>query len=95
MAERRAPNQITAIAIEQAVARGIQAAVSDPATWEAAGKAMRTQAEQSAGGWLLAGLRAAFKKLAWVVLVCVLVYNLGGLPALTALMKGQGFGSAP
>lgn len=93
--ERRAPNQITAQAIEDAVTRGIVSAVSNPNTWELAGKAMRAQAEASAGGWLLGAIRSAAKKLAWIALIFIGVYSLGGANAVVALLKGQGFGNPP
>jgi hypothetical protein len=93
MKDRRAPNAITARAIEEAVAAGIRAAVANPDTWEAAGKAMRLQAQQATGGWLLGSMKAALRHVGWVVVIFVLVYNLGGLPALLALVKGQGVGA--
>jgi hypothetical protein len=90
--DRRAPNQITARAIENAVAAGIQAAVSDPNTWNLAGQAMRQQAEAHAGGWLMAGIKAALTKVAWVSVIFLGVYMLGGWGAVVSLLKGQGIG---
>ena len=77
-------------AITEAVAAGIRQAVSDPAMWDAAGKAMREQAQSAAGGWLIGGVRALITRLAWVVAILVGVYLLGGWGAVVALVKGQG-----
>jgi hypothetical protein len=90
--DRRAPNAITARAIEDAVARGIQAAVANPATWDAAGQAMRVQAQAQAGGWLLAGIKAGLTKIAWILVIFLGVYMLGGGGAVVSLLKGQGLG---
>jgi hypothetical protein len=82
-------------AIERAVAEGIRQAVSDPALWEAAGRAMRQQAEQAAGGWLIGGARAVVQRIGWVLLIGWGVYSIGGWHALVALIKTQGAGGAP
>ncbi len=76
--------------IEMAVARGIRRAVSDPALWEAAGTAMRAQAQSTAGGWLLGGLASVFQRVAWVVVIMAGVYLLGGWAALVAFVKSHG-----
>lgn len=76
-------------AITEAVAAGIRQAVSDPAMWDAAGKAMREQAQTAAGGWLIGGLRAVLTRAAWVVVIVAGVYALGGWGAVVALIKGQ------
>lgn len=88
--ERRQPNVVTANAIQQAVAEGIRQAVADPALWEAAGSAMRMQAQSAAGGWLLGGLRSLATRTAWIVAVFAGVYALGGWGAVLALVKAQG-----
>ena len=91
----RIDNEIAAMkdansqAIAAAVEIGITRAVSNPALWEAAGVAMRQQAQSAAGGWLLGGLRAAATRAAWVVAIVVGVYVLGGWGAVLALLKGQ------
>ncbi len=76
-------------AITEAVAAGIRQAVSDPAMWESAGKAMREQAQSAAGGWLIGGLRALATRAAWIVVIVAGVYALGGWGAVAALIKGQ------
>jgi hypothetical protein len=38
-------------------------------------------------------MKAALRHVGWIVVIFVLVYNLGGLPALLALVKGQGIGA--
>lgn len=76
-------------AIASAVELGITRAVSNPKLWEAAGAAMRQQAQSAAGGWLLGGLKAAATRLAWIVAAIAAVYALGGWGAVLALLKGQ------
>lgn len=82
--ERRAPVHD---AIRAAVAEGIRDAVSDPALWDAAGKAMREQAQSAAGGWLLGGVRVLLARVTWVVAIMAGVYALGGWSALVAFVK--------
>jgi hypothetical protein len=88
--ERRQPNIVTAQAIQSAVADGIRQAVSDPALWDAAGKAMREQAKSAAGGWLIGGVRAVLTRAAWIVAILAGVYALGGWGAVLAFVKSQG-----
>lgn len=88
--ERRAPSRVMEHAITEAVAAGIRQAVSDPGMWDAAGKAMREQAQSAAGGWLIGGLRALATRAAWIVVIFAGVYALGGWGAVVALVKGQG-----
>lgn len=82
--ERRAP---VPDAIRAAVAEGIRDAVSDPALWDAAGKAMREQAQSAAGGWLLGGVRVLLARVTLVVAIMAGVYALGGWGALVAFVK--------
>jgi hypothetical protein len=82
--ERRAPVHD---AIRAAVAEGIRDAVSDPALWDAAGKAMREQAQSAAGGWLLGGVHVLLARVTWVVAIMAGVYALGGWSALVAFVK--------
>ena len=77
------------LAIAAAVENGIMRAVSNPALWEAAGAAMRQQAQNAAGGWLLGGVKAAATRAAWIVAIIAGVYALGGWGAVLALLKGQ------
>lgn len=80
-------------AIADAVEAGILRAVSNPALWEAAGAAMRSQAQSAAGGWLLGGLRAMVNRAAWIIAILAGVYALGGWGAVVALVKGHGAAS--
>jgi len=73
--------------IASAIESGIRAAVSDPALWSAAVAAMRAHARQEAGTWLFSGLGAAFSKLAWVLVIGLGVYLLGGWSALASFIK--------
>lgn len=85
--ERRAPVHD---AIRAAVAEGIRDAVSDPALWEAAGKAMRNQAQSAAGGWLLGGVHALLTRAAWALAIVAGIYALGGWAAVGAFFKSGG-----
>lgn len=85
-------DRLTIELIEEAVAEGIRRAVSDPRTWEAAGMAMREQAQSAAGGWVLGGVVKLMKRTAWVVIIVSGVYALGGWAAVAALFKTQGVG---
>lgn len=73
--------------IPELMAAGIVAAVSSPATWEAAQTAMQTRARNAAGGWVLGGARFLFDKLLWAGLALLAVYTLGGWPAIAAMLK--------
>lgn len=73
--------------IPQLMAEGIVAAVGNPATWAAGREAMKRQAQQAAGGWLLGGLRFIADKLMWATVAFVAIYALGGWPAIAAALK--------
>lgn len=62
--------------------------VSDPAFWAAAGDALRRQARDYAGGFVLDGLRSGLRKLAWLFIIVGGVYMVGGWSAIAALFKG-------
>lgn len=76
--------------IEDAVAAGIRRAVSDPELWDAAGAAMRMHAQSAAGGWFLGGMIAVLRKAAWVVVVVMGIYLIGGWGAVVAFLKANG-----
>ncbi|MGI9217126.1 MAG: hypothetical protein ACR2JA_09045 [Hydrogenophaga sp.] len=73
--------------IPELMAQGIVAAVSSPATWEAAQNAMQARALNAAGGWLIGSLRFVVDKLLWACLALLAVYTLGGWPAIAAMLK--------
>lgn len=81
--------------MQQAVADGIKAVVSDPAFWAAAGAAMQQRAQSTAGGWLFAGLRAAFSKVGLILIVLIGVGMVGGWPAFFATLKSILGGHTP
>jgi hypothetical protein len=81
-----------AVTMREAVGAGLRDAVADPQLWEAAGRAMREQAQSAAGGWLLGGVGALGKRAAWVLAIGAGVYALGGWSALVALIKAQAAG---
>ena len=58
-----------AVTMRDAVTAGLRDAVADPQLWEAAGRAMREQAQSAAGGWLLGGVGALGKRAAWIVAI--------------------------
>ena len=87
-AERRAV-VMTPHVIEVAVAAGIRTAVSDPELWAAAGKAMREQAQTAAGGLVLSGIRAAANRAAWILLLVLAIYSVGGWQAVVSWLKAQ------
>lgn len=101
--DRRAEDRITAarlrvleeqmadiaVTMRHSVTAGLRDAVADPELWEAAGKAMREQAQSAAGGWLLGGARALLQRAAWVVAILSGVYALGGWGAVVAWVKGH------
>lgn len=78
-----------AVVMREAVRAGLRDAVADPQLWDAAGKAMREQAQSAAGGWLLGGVGALGKRAAWILAIGAGVYALGGWSALVALIKAQ------
>lgn len=88
--ERRRPDPAHAAAIEQAVAAGIRAALSDATTWDAAARAMREHAQSAAGGWLIGGLITLAKRAAWIALFCVAAYQFSGWSGVASLIRTQG-----
>mgnify|MGYP003489826559 FL=1 len=73
--------------IPELMARGIVSAVGNPETWTAAKKAMRKEAQDVAGNWLMGIIKFALDKVMWGALFLVAVYWVGGMPALVGLLK--------
>ena len=73
--------------VRRAIRDGIAEAVADPRVWSAAVEAMKTHAQQEAGGWLLGNLRTFFGKLLLFVVLGMAVYMTGGWSALVAYFK--------
>jgi hypothetical protein len=73
--------------VAEATADGIKRAVADPAMWAAASEGMRRHAANEAGGWLLSGIKAACSRVAWIAVIGLAVYMVGGWSALVALFK--------
>jgi hypothetical protein len=88
--------QIDVDAIRIAVRDGIVAAASDREVWKLALDTLvpvaRQHAQAEAGGWLLGGIKAFLSKLAWVAVIGMGIYLLGGWAALVAFFK---HGSVP
>jgi hypothetical protein len=78
---------LTPEAVRVAIEHGIRAAVSDPALWSAAIRAMQAHAATEAGGWLFSGIGAALSKIAWAVIIGLAIYMVGGWTALAAFVK--------
>ena len=76
--------------VAEATADGIKRAVSDPALWAAASEGMRMHAANEAGGWLLSGMKAMFSRIAWIALIVLAVYSVGGWGGVVALFKSSG-----
>jgi len=87
--ELAAMKQANAEAIAAAVEAGIMAAASNPALWQAAGAAMRQQAQSAAGGWLLGGLFKALKQVAWIAVFVLAAYQFAGWAGVMGLLKTQ------
>lgn len=80
----------TAQQLQQAVAGGMREALDDPDLWAAAMKGLSRAAQQEAGGWLFSGIRTALSRLAWLLVLGMLVYQFGGWTALTSIFKQGG-----
>jgi hypothetical protein len=80
--------------IGEAIQQANMRTVSDPAFWAAAGAALRREARDQAGGFVLDGVRNTFRWVAWVLLIGMGVYLVGGWTALLALVKSA-FGFHP
>ena len=70
--------------IREAVISGIQAAMGDPKTWEAAVTAWKSQAKTAAGGLMFEGVH----KMALAITAVLAVYALGGWSAVVKFIKG-------
>lgn len=77
----------TAAQLQDAVAGGMREALDDPRIWSSAMQGLTKAAQQEAGGWLFAGIRTALSRLAWLLVLGMLVYQFGGWSALTAIFK--------
>lgn len=78
---------LTAADVRRAVADGFMDAISSDAFWPAITNGMQRQAHQRAGGWLFGGLRELFSKLAWLFVIGLGIYLVGGWTALVAFFK--------
>lgn len=73
-----------------AVAEGVRAAMTQEAAvefWATGLDVLQKQAAQAAGGWVMTGLGALFRKVALFALLGGLVYALGGWSALVGFAK--------
>jgi hypothetical protein len=78
-------------AIRIAVRDGIVSAASDREVWRVALETLvpiaREHAQAEAGGWLLGGIKTLASRLAWVALIGMAIYLVGGWSALVAFFK--------
>jgi hypothetical protein len=82
-------DQVTKNELRDAVADGFRDAISDPAFWDAAMTAIQSRAQQEAGGWLLGGVKKFLQKVAWILVIGLGVYLVGGWAALVAFFKAN------
>lgn len=82
--------EIVADATKQGLKEGLREVLSDPATWEAGSDGLQAHAKSKAGGFVLAGLRSLFTRLAWVLTAALAIYMVGGWAALVAFFKSGG-----
>lgn len=80
-------SEISAIRAE--VAAGIKDAVSDPDTWAIAFDAFNKYAQSQTGRIFLGGVWTVLRKLAFIGMIVVGVYAIGGIPAVVALFKAS------
>ncbi len=85
---------LTGKEIAEAVAQGLTQAVSSPEFWTAATAAASARARTHAGSWLFGGIGAVFSKMAWVFVIGLGIYLIGGWSALIAFFK-SGAGTHP
>lgn len=78
---------LSADAIKDAVAAGMQQAVGSPDFWDAGFKAMGERTASAAGGLLLDGVWGTLRRVAWFVLAGFAVYIAGGWSALVSMFK--------
>jgi hypothetical protein len=76
--------------VEEAIAKGIRAVVTDPNTWDAAFIAMKDGAQRQAGKFTFNFVGAIFRKTIFVAGVGMIVYYIGGWALLATWLKGQG-----
>lgn len=77
----------TADQLQHAVARGMREALDDPDIWSAAMKGLSRAAQQEAGGWLFSGIKTTLSRLAWLIVLGLLVYQYGGWSKMVAFFK--------
>jgi threonine/homoserine/homoserine lactone efflux protein len=82
--ERRSPSEE---AMRTAVRDGIVAAASDPHVWSVAIETLKQNAQNQAGGWLLGRVKSFLSTLAWLFVIGMLVYMMGGWSALMSFLK--------
>lgn len=83
----RADVQMMPDRIGDAIQRANMRTVSDPVFWAAAGDALRKQARDQAGNFVLDGIKGFARKVGWLLLIVGGVYMVGGWPALAAAWK--------
>lgn len=78
-------------AIRIAVRDGIVAAASDPEVWavaiDSAASVIHQRARAEAGTWLFGGIKTFFSRVAWVMLLGLVIYLVGGWSALVSFLK--------
>jgi len=83
------PHPLTEEAIAQAIERGMIRAVSSDAFWESASKAMKRQAQSTAGSLLFGWIKTLWNKFSLVMLGLLALYWVGGWAGVVAFLKAQ------
>ena len=87
MSDQEAKDAEMRAIVAEAVAEGIKRAVSDPELWSAALAAMQTRATNTAGSFVLGGIKSVFSRMAWIGFAGLSIYLMGGGTALVAAAK--------
>lgn len=75
------------IELTSALQQGLITAASDPDTWSAAIRGMRSATERHAGRLMFGVVWGTLRRAVAVVAIGMLIYSLGGWTALTAFIK--------
>lgn len=75
------------IELTSALQKGLITAASDPDTWAAAIRGMRSATERHAGRMMFGVVWGTLRRVAAIVAIGMLIYSIGGWTALSGLLK--------
>lgn len=75
------------VELTAALQQGIISAASDPDTWAAAIRGMRSATERHAGRLMFGVVWGTLRRVAAIVAIGMLIYSIGGWTALSGLLK--------